>query len=56
MAALDPGLEAVSDDGVGIYLEDCKLKEPAPWARDPVAAEELWRMTEDLVGQTFNHE
>jgi NAD(P)-dependent dehydrogenase (short-subunit alcohol dehydrogenase family) len=46
----------------GIYLEDCHIAEPevegaadgyAPHALDPAAAEQLWQISEQLVGQDF---
>lgn len=38
----------------GLYLDNCQIKEPAPHASDPVAAERLWRLSEELVGQKFD--
>lgn len=38
----------------GLYLVDCQFKDPAPHASDPVAAERLWGLSEELVGQTFD--
>ena len=47
----------------GLYLEDCHIGEPAtegsaggysPWALDPQGAEQLWRVSEQLLGQTFD--
>jgi NAD(P)-dependent dehydrogenase (short-subunit alcohol dehydrogenase family) len=47
----------------GLYLEDCGIAAPAqpdsmigvePWAIDPVAAERLWTLSEELVGQAFD--
>lgn len=46
----------------GLYLEDCSIGEPAtedspggysPWALDADAAEQLWQLSEQLVGQHF---
>ena len=46
----------------GLYLEDCHVAEAAtadsaggvqPWAVDPVAAERLWQLSEQWVGQCF---
>jgi NAD(P)-dependent dehydrogenase (short-subunit alcohol dehydrogenase family) len=47
----------------GIYLEDCSIAEEVPvgvaehgyfaWAVDPVAAETLWQVSEQIVGQSF---
>jgi NAD(P)-dependent dehydrogenase (short-subunit alcohol dehydrogenase family) len=58
-AATAPELEGRS----GLYLEDCHIAEPAaegadggyhPWALDPEAAERLWSVSEDLVGQKID--
>ncbi|ORY70517.1 uncharacterized protein BCR38DRAFT_362395 [Pseudomassariella vexata] len=49
VAALDPAL----NDADGVYLLDCQFAEAAPWATDPVAAEKLWRLSEDLIGDDF---
>lgn len=48
----------------GLYLEDCRVGVPnedpvageggyRPWARDTQAAEQLWRVSEEMVGQRF---
>jgi len=48
----------------GLYLEDCRVGVPnedpvageggyRPWARDAEAAERLWRVSEEMVGQRF---
>ncbi|OAL35174.1 hypothetical protein AYO20_05651 [Fonsecaea nubica] len=50
VAALDPKLV---DPGV-IYLSDCQVAEPAKWAKDERAAERLWELSEDIVGQKFD--
>jgi NAD(P)-dependent dehydrogenase (short-subunit alcohol dehydrogenase family) len=34
----------------GEYWVDCKVAAPKPWARDDVAAEQLWSVTEECVG------
>ena len=49
VAALDPELY----DPKVTYLNDCQLAEPAEWANDAKAAERLWRLSEDIVGQKF---
>ena len=36
-----------------LYMSDCQLAEAATYATDPVAAERLWKMSEELVGQEF---
>lgn len=48
----------------GLYLEDCSIAEEVPvgvaehgyfvWALDPVEAEKLWQVSEQIVGQTFS--
>lgn len=53
----------LSEQG-GYYLEDCGIAEPnddleslqsgvRAWARDPVAADQLWALSEKLVGETI---
>jgi NAD(P)-dependent dehydrogenase (short-subunit alcohol dehydrogenase family) len=47
----------------GLYLEDCGIARPASesggeggyeaWAVDPESARRLWRLSEELVGETF---
>ena len=52
VAALDPGLQV----GVGqnVYMSDCQIVEPLKeWAKDPEAAERLWKLSEELVGEKF---
>ena len=34
----------------GEYFFKCKPRTPRKWARDPVAAQRLWQVSEDLVG------
>lgn len=48
-AAVDPSMADVG----GRYLEDAGFGEPAPWAADVDAAERLWTMSEELVGESF---
>lgn len=58
-AATSPALEGKG----GLYLEDCSIAEEVPvgvaehgffaWAVDPVAAEKLWQVSEQIVGQSF---
>ncbi|KAM7201068.1 NAD(P)-binding domain protein [Rhypophila sp. PSN 637] len=43
----------------GAYLLDAHVADPAteeyvPWARDSVSAENLWKLSEELVGQKFD--
>jgi NAD(P)-dependent dehydrogenase (short-subunit alcohol dehydrogenase family) len=49
-AAVAPELEGKG----GAYLEDCEISdEDAEWTRDPDAAARLWKLSEELVGQSF---
>ncbi|KAH6664081.1 retinol dehydrogenase [Halenospora varia] len=50
VGALDPKLAEFS----GIYMEDCQPKEVLEFARDDEKAEKLWKLTEEIVGQTFD--
>ncbi|GAB1318319.1 Short-chain dehydrogenase/reductase-like protein [Madurella fahalii] len=50
VAALDPALNDVK----GLYLSDCQFKEPFGHAKDPFAAERLWKLSEELVGEKFS--
>jgi len=54
VAALDPQLPPPGGNGDGVYLSDCEIVEPAPWAKDPAMAEKLWTMSEELVGERFH--
>ena len=40
----------------GLYLSDCQFAEPFAHARDPVAADRLWKLSEELVGEKFSLE
>jgi len=37
----------------GLYLSDCQFAEPAAHATDTIAAERLWKLSEQLVGEEF---
>ncbi|KAL8937351.1 MAG: hypothetical protein Q9216_004468 [Gyalolechia sp. 2 TL-2023] len=53
-AAFEPSLK----DQNGAYLVDNQVhpkEKILPWARDPVSAEQLWTLSEDLVGQKFDY-
>ena len=53
-AAFDPTLRQHN----GAYLCDSQvhpLEKVRPWARDPIEAEMLWKLSEDIVGQTFQY-
>ncbi|KAL2260850.1 hypothetical protein VTK26DRAFT_5032 [Humicola hyalothermophila] len=49
VAALDPALNDIK----GLYLSDCQFKDPFDHAKDSVAAEKLWKLSERLVNQEF---
>lgn len=49
VAALDPRMDAHA----GKYLDDCAVGKPYAYAADPEVAEELWRISERLVGHRF---
>jgi len=42
-------------DELGVYLDDCQIKRPSKWAFDPVKAERLWRLSEELVGEKYGY-
>ncbi|KAI0747065.1 hypothetical protein C8Q80DRAFT_1179123 [Daedaleopsis nitida] len=53
VAAFDPALNEHS----GAYLQDCQLAPtgyPRPYAADKGNAEKLWKLSEEIVGQTFS--
>ncbi|KAL0468067.1 retinol dehydrogenase [Neurospora intermedia] len=52
VAALDPAL----DETKGLYLVDCQVSDPHPHAKDEVAAERLWKLSEEIVGEKFTLE
>ncbi len=51
VAALDPGVPAVSP----AYLENCQVSDPYEYALDRGNAERLWKISEELVGRTFDY-
>ncbi|KAJ7451243.1 NAD-P-binding protein [Mycena galericulata] len=53
-AAFDPRLDATP----GAYIVDCveSNKDVAPHSSDPVKAEQLWSVTEEIVGEKFTFE
>jgi NAD(P)-dependent dehydrogenase (short-subunit alcohol dehydrogenase family) len=53
VAALDPDLRPASKDGKGVFLADCQISDVESWATDPAAAEKLWTVSEELVGEKF---
>jgi hypothetical protein len=38
----------------GVYLSDCQIAEPSVHANDPVAADRLWKLSQELVGESFS--
>ena len=36
-----------------IYLDDCQINKAEPYAIDPKNADRLWKLSEELVKQTF---
>ncbi|KAJ9192644.1 hypothetical protein DTO021D3_2375 [Paecilomyces variotii] len=52
VAALDPKLSSLKDTE-GIYLQDCQFGSPAAHATGFEAAEKLWSLSEELVGEKF---
>ena len=47
--ALDPEF----DNKSGLLLRNCRPLEVAGYAKDPVNAEKLWRLSEEPVGEKF---
>ena len=50
VAALDPDLKA---QGNNVYLDNCQIGDPAPWASDVAAAEMLWKRSEEIMNEKF---
>ncbi|RAK99613.1 short-chain dehydrogenase [Aspergillus ibericus CBS 121593] len=53
-AAFHPSLTATENNGS--YIQDCtvlKREDVRSWARDPIEAEQLWKLTEEIVGERF---
>lgn len=38
----------------GLYLVDCQVADPCYWAKDEVAAERLWKLSEEIIGEKFS--
>ncbi|KEF55673.1 uncharacterized protein A1O9_08423 [Exophiala aquamarina CBS 119918] len=53
VAALDPNLPETTSGGANLFLDDCQFIEITPWAKDAGSAEQLWQLSENLVGQKF---
>ena len=46
-------LEVADTKDKSLYMSDCQLAEVEGWAVDPKAAERLWGLSEELVGEKF---
>jgi NAD(P)-dependent dehydrogenase (short-subunit alcohol dehydrogenase family) len=42
------------NDQRSVYMADCQFKDAAAWAIDVVAAERLWKLSEEIVGEEFD--
>jgi hypothetical protein len=51
VAAFDARLDGYN----GAYLEDASLSEVEKTAKDPEDVERLWKLSEELVGETFSY-
>jgi hypothetical protein len=51
VAALDPEIPAKSP----AYLANSQVEAPYEYASDAESAEKLWKLSEELVGQTFQY-
>ena len=49
VAALDPSISGQS----GSYMEDCEIGKPESYAINKETAEQLWMLSEKLVGEKF---
>ncbi|CRG87868.1 hypothetical protein PISL3812_04889 [Talaromyces islandicus] len=55
VAALDPKLGKVGDEGQGQFLSDCQVSKVAPpYALDVGKADKLWLISEELVTENFS--
>ncbi|GCB27224.1 short-chain dehydrogenase TIC 32, chloroplastic [Aspergillus awamori] len=55
-AAFHPSI--TTNQNNGSFVQDCTVLKPEEvrsWARDPIEAEQLWKLTEDIVGETFDY-
>ncbi|EHA27353.1 dehydrogenase [Aspergillus niger ATCC 1015] len=55
-AAFHPSITTHQNNGS--FVQDCTVLKPEEvrsWARDPIEAEQLWKLTEDIVGETFEY-
>ncbi|KAB2572650.1 Retinol dehydrogenase 12 [Lasiodiplodia theobromae] len=50
VAAIDPALNKLNES---IFLDDCQINKAEPYATDPKIADRLWKLSEELVKQTF---
>ena len=61
MVSVEPSIVKVSGlisfffppEPKGYFLDNCQYSQPADHALDPKAAEKLWHLSEQLVGQEF---
>lgn len=53
VAACDPNLTIPDGDGNGQFLDNCQIGKAPPWCVDQTAAEKLWKISEELIGQPF---
>ena len=44
----------MESEAKGLYLHNCQFIDAVPHAKDPVAAERLWKLSEKLVGEKFD--
>ncbi|RAH59713.1 short-chain dehydrogenase [Aspergillus piperis CBS 112811] len=47
-----------ANENNGSFVQDCAVVKPEEvrsWARDQIEAERLWKLTEDIVGETFEY-
>ncbi|KAK1773995.1 hypothetical protein QBC45DRAFT_397512 [Copromyces sp. CBS 386.78] len=50
----DTGVELRATNG--LYLDDCQISDPCEYAKDAVAAERPWKLSEEIVGEKFGLE
>lgn len=52
--ALGPSVSREGKEGWGAFLVDCQIAEAPPFAAGSAPAERLWKLSEELVGETFD--
>lgn len=55
VAALDNRLDPGMKVGSGFYLSDCQIADAPEWALSRQYARDLWKLSEDIVKETFHH-